>query len=701
MGLQKILRERTYITRIAFTLLAVLLLGAAFFGQTASAETEAGPPPCKLIISEFRVRGPNGANDEFIEIYNNGGPTHVVQTADGSAGYALVASDGMTRFIIPNGTVIPGRGHYLGVNSAGYSIHSYPAGNGATATGDVTYTMDIPDNAGIALFRTANPLNFTQSRRLDAVGSTSEANMLYKEGSGYLTLTPFSIDYSFYRDLATGFPKDTNSNAADFVFVDTNGTSAGAGQRLGTPGPENSSSPIRRAGTFAISRLDPAVCVGCPPNHVRDFTSDPANNSTFGTISVVRKFTNKTDGPINRLRFRITEIATFPSPSGTADLRPRTSTAKTVTLTSGNVTLVNGTTFEEPPSQPNGGGFNSTFSVDAVKPATPLAPGASVKVRFLLGVQQPGKYRFTIISEAHPFSKQAVYTITGDTEHGGEHELRTVGDYDGDNKTDIAVWKPATGGWSIVRSAGGPTAPEIFGKPGDKPVPGDYDGDGKVDLAVFRPSNRTWYIRHSSDEITVSKQWGLATDLPVPADYDGDGHTDIALYRESSGVFIIIKSSTNTEISKVWGGSGDIPVPGDYDGDHQTDYAIFRPSTHLWRILRSSDKVSVTQSFGVSTDVPVFGDYDKDGMDDIAVWRPSTGFWFVLQSSNNSVLSAQWGVFGDQPQVGDFDGDGKYDFAVWRASNSTWYLRKSSELAASKRFGESDHLPVSSAILVP
>ena len=32
----------------------------------------------QLIISEFRVRGPNGANDEFIEIYNNSGADHTV-----------------------------------------------------------------------------------------------------------------------------------------------------------------------------------------------------------------------------------------------------------------------------------------------------------------------------------------------------------------------------------------------------------------------------------------------------------------------------------------------------------------------------------------------------------------------------------------------------------------------------------------------
>ena len=373
----------------------------------------------QLIISEFRVRGPNGANDEFIEIYNNSGADHTV--AGGGTGYAVAASNGVARCVIPNGTVIPNRGHYLCVNSVGYSLASYPAGNGTTATGDATYTTDIPDNAGIAIFNTSVAVDFTLANRMDAVGSTSEANTLYKEGTGYPALTPFSIDYAFYRDNCgksgsiTTFgactidtPKDTNNNAADFIFVDTNGTSAGAGQRLGAPGPENLSSPIQRNASFAVNLLD--ICVGAasPPNRVRDFTSDPANNSTFGTLDIRRTVTNNTGGNVTRLRWRVIDLTTFPAPSGIADLRPRTSTAVVVTVDrapcgsgTSNVT-VQGTTLEQPPSQPNGGGFNSSMSSGTVTLATPLANGADLDVRFLLGIQQTGSFKFFINVEALP-----------------------------------------------------------------------------------------------------------------------------------------------------------------------------------------------------------------------------------------------------------------------------------------------------------
>src|SRR5918995_1910955 len=355
----------------------------------------------QIIISEFRVRGPNGANDEFIELYNNSGADHTVTAASGT-GYGVAASDGTTRCSVPNGTVIPNRGHYLCVNSVGYSLASYPAGNGTTATGDATYTTNIPDNAGIALFNNnSGGASYSLANRFDAVGSTSEANTLYKEGTGYPALTPFSIDYSFYRDdcgksgSITTFgvcpistPKDTNNNAADFVFVDTNGTSAGAGQRLGAPGPENLSSPIQRNASFSVALLDPCVATTSPPNRVRDFTSDPANNSTFGTLDLRRTITNNTGGNVTRLRFRVIDLTTFPAPSGIADLRPRTSTAAVVTVDrvpcgsgTSNVT-VQGTTLEQrapapTPQQPHGGGFNSSMSAGVVTLATPIANGAS------------------------------------------------------------------------------------------------------------------------------------------------------------------------------------------------------------------------------------------------------------------------------------------------------------------------------------
>ena len=379
-----------------------------------------------FIISEFRLRGPNGANDEFIELYNTSTSPLTISASPTGTGYGVAASDGVLRCSIPNGTVIPGRGHFLCTNSIGYSYGAYPEGNGTTATGDATYALDIPDNAGIALFTSNVIVNFTLANRLDAVGSTSEANTLYKEGTGYPAITPFSIEYSFVRDncgkhginsvgtpcTSPGIPIDTDNNSNDFYFTDTNGTSAGAGQRLAAPGPETLSAPITRSGIFPVL-IDSSIAPPFPPNRVRDFTSNPANNSTFGTLDIRRRFVNSTGASVTRLRFRIIDITTFPSASGTADLRPITSTAVVVSGINDAgtcgvsptpcVITVQGTTLETAAAgQPNGGGWNSSMGASTVTLGTPLANGASINLRFLMGVQQTGNFSFLVSIEALP-----------------------------------------------------------------------------------------------------------------------------------------------------------------------------------------------------------------------------------------------------------------------------------------------------------
>jgi len=61
---------------------------------------------------------------------------------------------------------------------------------------------------------------------------------------------------------------------------------------------------------------------------------------------------------------------------------------------------VQGTTLETPPAQPLGGGLNSSMSAGTITLATPLAAGASINLQFLLGVQQPGLFKFIINIEA-------------------------------------------------------------------------------------------------------------------------------------------------------------------------------------------------------------------------------------------------------------------------------------------------------------
>ena len=119
------------------------------------------------------------------------------------------------------------------------------------------------------------------------------------------------------------------------------------------------------------------------------------------------------------------------------------------------------------------------------------------------------------------------------------------------------MWRPADGRWFIRKSSTDFLASATFqwGLNGDVPVPGDYDGDGRADLAVYRPANgcgtsgspaRTTRARRSSG--------GLSSDVPVPGDYDGDGLTDLAVWRPSTGEWYVRQSSTG------YSDVGDLPV---------------------------------------------------------------------------------------------------------------------------------------------
>jgi hypothetical protein len=145
-----------------------------------------------------------------------------------------------------------------------------------------------------------------------------------------------------------------------------------------------------------------------------------------------------------------------------------------------------------------------------------------------------------------------------------------------------------------------------WGEAGDKPVPGDYDGDGKTDFAIWRPSTGDWWIAYSSGGLGRIL-WGYSTDQPVPADYDGDGRDDLAIYRPSEGMWYIVRSSDAGLQTIYWGGEpNDLPVPGDYDGDGKYDAAIYRSG--MWYFYFSSGGLHVF-NWGVAGDRPVPGAY--------------------------------------------------------------------------------------------
>lgn len=118
--------------------------------------------------------------------------------------------------------------------------------------------------------------------------------------------------------------------------------------------------------------------------------------------------------------------------------------------------------------------------------------------------------------------------------------------------------------WFIRRSSDGGVMMKKLGLPGDVPMPGDYDGDRKSDLAVFRTSNGFWYICSSSSGYDCDRysaeQFGLPGDFPIRGDFDGDGILDLAVWRPGHQS-LYFKSSRNGEAFVLqWGLPKDVPL---------------------------------------------------------------------------------------------------------------------------------------------
>jgi hypothetical protein len=203
-------------------------------------------------------------------------------------------------------------------------------------------------------------------------------------------------------------------------------------------------------------------------------------------------------------------------------------------------------------------------------------------------------------------------------------------DYDGDGITDVAVFRrgataTAQATWFIRRSSDNTFVWTAFGLTGngtstfDSPVPGDYDGDGKFDIAVYRfglsPAN-TFIYRQSSDGVVKYNTFGnFQTDYIVPGDFDGDGKFDFVAVRTgamaTSPLFWWIRRSSDNAVTVTqFGLSSDVPAQGDYDGDARTDIAVYRSgataSAQSFYIVRNSLNNSVLfQPWGLGSDFSV------------------------------------------------------------------------------------------------
>jgi hypothetical protein len=160
------------------------------------------PGAGQLLISEFRTRGPVGASDEFVEIYN---PTTTTQVI---GGLKIRASNSVgtisDRVTITVGATLGSGCHYLVANSSA-------SGYSGSVSASQTYGSGIADDGGIAITRSNG------TTIIDAVGMSNGS--AFKEGTPLAPLSA-NVEQSYERKPGGAFGNgtDTNNNAADFLL---------------------------------------------------------------------------------------------------------------------------------------------------------------------------------------------------------------------------------------------------------------------------------------------------------------------------------------------------------------------------------------------------------------------------------------------------------------------------------------------------
>ncbi|HEX8638525.1 MAG TPA: VCBS repeat-containing protein [Pyrinomonadaceae bacterium] len=262
---------------------------------------------------------------------------------------------------------------------------------------------------------------------------------------------------------------------------------------------------------------------------------------------------------------------------------------------------------------------------------------------------------------------------TSDGQFGLANDIETPEDFDGDGRDDLAVWRFGGQGsgiesvFYIYQSSSNTVRTENFGRLGDVPiVVGDYDGDNKADPAVYRPAapgQQSYFFYRGSlnnpNRITTFVPWGRGDMRPYNGDFDGDGKNDFCLFTtvNGRGQFLLLKSNGFGVEYIDWGLPTDTPVPGDFDGDKRSDFCVVRPQNgqHAWFILERDGGGTGASPilWGLTTDNLAPGDYDGDAKQDIAVWRssadPSMNFFLVRRSSDSALQFFEWGQQGDSP----------------------------------------------------
>ncbi|CAN5415021.1 hypothetical protein BH20ACI1_BH20ACI1_06450 [soil metagenome] len=282
-------------------------------------------------------------------------------------------------------------------------------------------------------------------------------------------------------------------------------------------------------------------------------------------------------------------------------------------------------------------------------------------------------YRWKVLeNQTNPIPNEAFIRVF---DYGTVGDVVLAGDYIGDRKTDLTVWRKdqqgifftaefPIGNGAIMIDRAVPWGANAD----DANVQGDYDGDGKLDYTVVRynaDDSLTWFILGSSSNVMKAVNFGFRKGKPLfGADFTGDGKDELVFTsydaNEALTYYIGDVETGKLILIRQWGyrdsGFSDRALqPADYTGDGKADFVAVRLNVTpmVWYVLDPANNNSKAVGFGYGfrfpggNDQPIRGDYDGDGIQDIAVYREINHTFYVFRSSDGGLTTQTWGENGD------------------------------------------------------